>query len=93
MVRLFPEEALGSATTVMQIKWVETAIFRLDGDRIVEGWSKEGLAAGPNEIEEVLTASPSPSSVVGPAGERQMAESAPITMPSGAAAVGLGYTS
>ncbi len=71
----FPEEALGSATTIIQIKWEESAIFRLDGDRIVEGWGKAGLAEGPNEIEEVLTASPSPRSVDGPEGERQMEES------------------
>ena len=78
----FPEESLGSATTAMQIKWEETAIFRLDGDRIVEGWGKAGLAEGPNEIEEVLTASPSPRSVDGPAGERQMEESySPVQKP------------
>lgn len=70
----FPEENLGGATTVMQIKWQETAIFRLDGDRIVEGWGKAGLAEGLNGIDGVETASLSPGSVVGPAGRTQMEE-------------------
>ncbi len=67
----FPEETQGGATTLMQVKWAEATIFRLDGGQIVEAWGNAGLAEGIIG----LTGSSQPGLEVGSPEERQMEES------------------
>ena len=83
-----PGAALGSATTVTQVKWAEAVIFRLDQGQIVEGWGNTGLAEGFGDgfgdglledghydAEVGAIGSSSPGLVVLPARETQIEES------------------